>query len=398
MSSRSSGRLMLLATVLLVSANLRPAITVVGPLIERIGSDTGLSPMPLGALGSVPIIAFGVVAPLVHLLSRRFGLEPTILVSLLVLSAGTLLRSAPGTELLPQAVPLFTGTAILSAAIGVGNVLVPAVVKRDFPDQVPLMTGMYTAALVGSAALFSGGAVPLADVLGWDLALAVPAALTLLAAAGWAVRRAPAAQPAPPASAPLPGSGLPTAVWRQPLAWQVTLYFGLQSTLFFTLLTWFPAIQTFHGIDEVAAGLWLGLMQAIGVLASLLVGRIMQRTADQRGVSAAVSGFMLLALVGIIFAPGLMPLWALCAGVATGCSLLLGLTFIALRAGTPRQVGKLSGMAQGIGYLLAAAGPVLAGAVYQGVGSWNVVLWGAIVVALCMGLCGHLAGRSVQLK
>jgi MFS transporter, CP family, cyanate transporter len=396
MSSRASGTLMLLATVLLVTANLRPAITVVGPLIERIGSDNGLSPLALGILGAVPIVAFGLVAPLVHVMGRRFGLERTILISLLVLAGGTLLRSIPGSEAIPQAVTLYTGTAILSAGIGVGNVLVPAVVKRDFPDRVPLMTGVYTAALVGTAALFSGAAVPLADALGWELAFAVPAIFAVLAAVGWALRKPPAPDAPETSASGLAGGGLPTTLWRQPLAWQVTLYFGLQSTLFYTLLTWFPAIQTSHGINEASAGLWLGLFQAAGVVASLIVGQIMQRTADQRGISAVVIAFMLVALLGIITAPGLMPLWALCAGISTGCSLLLALTFISLRAGSPRQVGKLSGMAQGVGYLLAAAGPVFAGALYQSVASWTPVLWCALVVALAQGVLGHLAGRNVQ--
>lgn len=398
MASHSSSRLMLLATVLLVAANLRPAITVLTPLLERIGSDTGLNPAALGALGSVPILAFGVISPMVHLFSRRFGLERTVLVALLILALGSLLRASPGTELVPQAFPLYLGTAILSAGIGVGNVLVPAVVKRDFPDRVPLMTGVYTAALVGAAAVFSGIAVPLADALGWQLALTVPAFLALLAAAGWSVRKAPPAESAAAAPAPLSGSGLPTTVWRQPLAWQVTLFFGLQSTLFYTLLTWLPAIQTSHGINEAAAGLWLALMQAAGVVASLIVGRILQKTVDQRGVSALVCAFMLLALIGIIFFPELMPLWALCAGTSTGCSLLLGLTFITLRARTPRQVSSLSGMAQGIGYLMAALGPVLAGALFQGLGSWDVVLWCVLALSVCQGICGHFAGRAAHLS
>lgn len=391
MPSRFSGRLMLVVTVLLVSANLRPGITVVGPLVERLGAETGLSPLALGALGSVPIVVFGVVSPFVHLLGRRLGLERAILVALLVLAVGTLLRSAGGEF------SLYLGTAVLAAAIGVGNVLVPAVVKRDFPDRVPLMTGLYTAALVAAAAVFSGGAVPLADWLGWEGAFALPAIFALLAAVGWSVRKSP--EPAP-ITAPvlLPGGGLPAAIWRQPLAWQVTLYFGLQSTLFYTLLTWFPAIQTSHGISESSAGLWLGIMQAIGVVASLVTGRIMQSTADQRGISAVVVGFMAVALLGIMLAPALMPVWALCAGVSTGCSLLLALTFVSLRAGSPRQVGRLSGMAQGVGYLLAAMGPLLAGALYQAAGTWTPVLWAALLVVTLQGISGHLAGRNMELE
>lgn len=399
MSSRSTGRLMLLATILLVAANLRPAITVLTPLLERIGEDTGLNPAALGALGSVPILAFGVVSPIVHLLSRRFGAEPTVLVSLVILALGSLLRAAPATDLFPQTVSLYAGTVLLSAGIGIGNVLVPAVVKRDFPDQVPLMTGVYTAVLVGAAAVFSGVAVPLADALNWQLALVVPAALALLAAAGWAMRGRPEVQPTSAGSAlPVGGGGAPTSIWRQGLAWQVTLFFGLQSALFFTLLTWLPAVQTSHGIDEATAGLWLAVMQAGGVVASLVVGRVMQKVTDQRGISAVVCAGLVVALCGIVLFPELIPLWVLCAGMSTGCSLLLGLTFIALRAGTPRQVGQLSGMTQGIGYLMAATGPVLAGALYQVVGSWDAVLWCVLGLAIFQGIFGHFAGRAVHLR
>lgn len=397
---------MLLVTVLVVAANLRPAITVVGPLIETVGADTGLTPTALGLLGSIPIIAFAAVSPFVHLLGVRFGLERTIFVSLLVLTAGTLLRSASG--LLPGAesgaagegwlavLPLYAGTALLSAAIGVGNVLVPAVVKRDFPDRVALMTGVYTAALVAAAASFSAAAVPLAEWLGWEGAFGSAAALALAAAAVWALRGRPCDDGAD--EVPLSSTPAPSSLLRQPLAWQVTLFFGLQSTLFYVLLTWFPAVQTSHGIGEAQAGYWLGLFQAIGVVASLVIGQVLQRSRDQRIVAAAVAGFMIIALAGMILAPALMPLWALSGGISSGSSLMLGLTFISLRASSPTQVGRLSGMAQGFGYLLAAAGPVLAGMLYEAAGSWTPVLLCALAVAVAQLVMGLLAGRSVQLR
>lgn len=397
MSSRASGNALLLVTVLLVTANLRPAITVVGPLIERIGAQTALSPLALGALGSIPILAFGVVSPFVHLLGRRFGLERTIFAALLVLAAGTLIRGVPGQLLLPPEITLYVGTAILSAAIGVGNVLVPAVVKRDFPDRVPMMTGIYTATLVAAAAVFSGAAVPMATSIGWEAALTVPAVLALVAVAGWGLRRSKRREELATGPMPLTGAGVPTAIWRQPLAWQVTLYFGLQSTLFYVLLTWFPAIQTSHGVNEAAAGMWLGIFQAVGVAGSLLVGQMLQRMHDQRAVSAVVAGILIVGLIGIMILPGLMPVWAVLTGMATGCSLLLALTFVSLRARTPTQVGKLSGMAQGAGYLIAACGPIAAGAVYQAVGSWSPVLWGAIVLAILQGVAGHFAARRTTL-
>ncbi|GAA1187072.1 MFS transporter [Nesterenkonia xinjiangensis] len=164
--SAGPSRLLLLATVLLVAANLRPAITVVGPLIEQIGVENGISPSALGLLGALPVLSLGVFSPLVHRLSARIGMERSILVGLVVLAGGTVLRSLPGGQMPSGAWTLYLGTAIIGAAIAVGNVLVPAVVKRDFPHQVPLMTGLYTATLVGAAAVASGVAVPLAELVG----------------------------------------------------------------------------------------------------------------------------------------------------------------------------------------------------------------------------------------
>ncbi|WP_258935197.1 hypothetical protein [Nesterenkonia pannonica] len=102
--------------------------------------------------------------------------------------------------------PLFLGTLILSAAVAVLNVVLPAVVRRDFPDRVPVMTGAYTAVMTGVAALASSTAVPLSGALNWELALAAAAALSLLAALLWGGARA-AAGPVRPSTAAARGAG-----------------------------------------------------------------------------------------------------------------------------------------------------------------------------------------------
>lgn len=397
MSSRAPSQFLLLGTVLVVTINLRPAITVVGPLIETIGADTGLSPTLLGLLGAIPVIAFALVSPTVHLLGARFGLEPTIFGALLLLTGGTLLRAAPQNLLLSTEASLFLGTVVLAAAIGVGNVLVPAVVKRDFPDRVPLMTGIYTATMVGAAAGFSAAAVPLAELFDWPGALAAPAVMALLGAAAWTLRRGRRRQQRALAARTPAAPSMCTAVIGQPLAWQVTVFFGLQSSLFFVLLTWFPAVQTWHGAGQAQAGFWLAVFQAVGVLSSLVIGHIMQRTRDQRGIATVITSFMLIGLLGMIHLPQLMPVWALSCGLASGALLMLGLSFISLRAGTPAQVGRLSSMVQGFGYLLAAAGPVMAGTLYEAAGTWTPVLWACTGLAALLLIAGLFAGRSVQL-
>lgn len=385
-------QLMLIVTVLIVAANLRPAITAVGPLIERIGADTGLGPAALGLLGAIPAVGFGVVALFVAAAGRRWGLERTIFVSLVLLGLGTLLRSLP-----LGGFSLFTGTIILSAAIGVGNVLVPAVVKRDFPTRVPVMTGLYTAVLVGCAAVASGTAVPVAAAQGWELTLGVSAIFALISAGIWGTRlrvsRQAAAEQHRPVVTPEPPGG---SMWRSAVAWQVTAYFALQSGIFYLMLTWFPAIQTSHGISETSAGFWLGAYQAIGIIASLVVGPVMQRSRDQRLVLVALAAIMLIGVLGIIMLPAAMPAWSLIVGFASGGNLLVGLTLISMRARTSGEASRLSGMAQGVGYLLAAIGPLLAGSLFEVTESWSPVLWIIVAAVVVMAAVGMLAGRKVD--
>ncbi|MDZ5078322.1 MFS transporter [Nesterenkonia sp. HG001] len=422
--SAGPSRLLLLATVLLVAANLRPAITVVGPLIEQIGVENGISPSALGLLGALPVLSLGVFSPLVHRLSARIGMERSILLGLVVLAGGTVLRSLPGGQMPSGAWTLYLGTAIIGAAIAVGNVLVPAVVKRDFPHQVPLMTGLYTATLVGAAAVASGVAVPLAELVGWELTLGA-AALLALATAGIWVRRGPP----PPRGAlregpvregpvrlgrqglvPVEGRGAEgvtgrsgagpagrpgRALLRSPVAWQVTAYFGLQSAVFYVMLTWLPSIQTYQGVTPVVAGWWLSGYQAMGIVASLVVGPLMQRTSDQRVIAVGLSAMMGLGVAGMAFAPELLPIWCLISGFASGATLLVSLTMVSLRARTPQQAARLAGMAQGIGYLVAGLGPLAAGVLVDVAGSWLPVLQVLLVVVGVQGMAGWFAGRRV---
>src|SRR5215204_1237087 len=175
---RLRGFLLVLGIVLL-AANLRPALTGVAPLIGQIRADTGISNGVAGLLTTLPLLAFALLSPFAPRVARRFGMERALLASLLILAAGILLRWAVAA--------LFLGTAILGAAIAVGNVLLPGLVKREFPEHAGLMTSVYSTSLGISAALAAGVSVPLAQLagIGWRGALAVWALPALLAAVAW---------------------------------------------------------------------------------------------------------------------------------------------------------------------------------------------------------------------
>lgn len=395
--SGAPSRLLLVATVLVVAANLRPAITLVGPLIERIGAETGMRAAALGVLGALPVFTFAAVSLFVHLLARRWSLEPIIAAALGVLVLGTLLRAAPG---VPYS--LFAGTIILAAAVGVVNVLLPIVVRQDFPDRVPMMTAAYTAALTAVASVASGIAVPLADGIGWQCALASAALVAVVGAALWSLRlrrRRAAADQAQPAEADLPTERpAERSVWRSGLAWQVTLFFGLQASMFYFLLTWLAAIHTHHGFSERAGGYSVAAYQAIGIIGTLTVGRLMQRQDDHRWVSLGLGTAMAAGLCGMLALPALMPLWAMVCGFASTSTLLLAMTMISLRANSPEQSTQLSGMAQGLGYIIAGSLPVLAGTAFDATGSWVPSLGAALVVTAVYTAIGCLCGRNVQIR
>src|SRR5690606_10949572 len=127
--------------IVLVAANLRPAVVAVSPLRPELRADTGLNAAAAGLLTTLPVLCFGVLSPLAPRVARRWGVEQTLFVALVVLCAGFALR------LLPDLVSLFAGTVLVGAAIAFGNVLLPALIKRDFAGRVGLMTGIYSMSL-----------------------------------------------------------------------------------------------------------------------------------------------------------------------------------------------------------------------------------------------------------
>lgn len=379
---------LLTALVFLVALNLRPALTTVGPLLPQIGADTGLGEGGQGLLGAVPLLAFGLASPLVHRVSRRLGAEPTVLLALLVLAASTLFRAYAGSA------GLWIGTVVVGGAIAVGNVLVPAIIKRDYATRVTFAIGVYSAFIALPAAAASALAVPIANATDWRGALAFWALPAVVVAALWLprVRGARAARRV----APLPTSAATTtlvSVWRQPTAWLVTAFMALQSTTFYVMVTWLPTIEAASGVSEAQAGIHLFVYLLVGVPAGLAIPALMRR---EHQVVAAVTASvpMVVGVTGLMLAPELGLLWAVIAGTGTGAALVVALGLIGLRGRTHDETTQLSGMAQSLGYLLAAAGPVAVGTLAERSGSWDGPLALVLGVAGLQVLVAVVAGRD----
>jgi CP family cyanate transporter-like MFS transporter len=373
--------------LLLVAANLRASLTGVGPLLTDIQTELSLSATAAGLLGSLPLLMFAAFAPLARL-GVRLGTERLVMGGLVALVVGILLRSEG------HVVSLFAGTAILGAAIAMTNVLVPALVKQHYPARIPQLTSAYATAMQVFASLGSGVAVPLALLLpgGWRSSLAAWALLGVVAIVFWLPQlRAPRPVVPPVAAA------APHPPWRRAVAWQITGFLGLQSTLFYTAISWYPAYLHDFGYSAAAAGWLLTLYQVFALLAGMLVPLLIRRLADQRLLAVGVATLGLTATCGMWLAPGLAGGWMVLLGIGAGPSLILSLSFIGLRAGSASTAAALSLMTQAVGYFIATLGPLAFGFVRDLSGGWTAPLIFLMVVAVGQGLCGLGAGRRVTI-
>ena len=388
---RLRGRgVLLVVGIVLLAVNLRPALTGLTPLIGQIRADTGISYGVAGLLTALPLLAMGLLSPIASLLAHRFGMERVLLASMLVLAAGILLRSAGAVT------ALFLGTAVLGAAIAIGNVLLPGLVKREFPERVGLMTSTYSTALAVSAAIAAGASFPLADQvgIGWRASLGSWALLALVAAVAWL----PQMRSARPTNASPADSQGVNGPWRSALAWQVTLFMGLQSLGYYVVLTWLPEIlQEQAGISASLAGWMLALAQAVGIASIFLAPVLAGMRPSQHGVvvvAVALTGAGALGL--LIAAETATALWVVLLGLGQGACFSLALTFFALRAPDSGHAAALSGMAQTVGYLLAAVGPFLFGLLRDTTHAWTVPLALLFAVAACLLLTGLGAARDAH--
>lgn len=384
-SNSLNGRTAIVAAlgIMLVAANLRPAVVSVSPLIDNISDSFGFSSGAAGLLTALPVLFFGISAPVAPRLANRYGIERTIFGALIVLVAGIALR------LVPDAAALFAGSVLIGIGIGVCNVVLPALIKRDFAHRSGLMTGLYSMTLSGGAAVAAGLTVPIDDAVGgqWRVTLATWGLFVLSAMVLWLpqLRRV---HTVPPTRA----SG---GLWRDRTAWAITIYMGAQSLIFYTFGAWLPKfLMDEAGMSSGAAGGALALAQTVGLTCSLLAPIIAVRFLDQRVITLAALGICVLGFVGLLTVHGWWVFWAGLVMVGPGCGIGLSLLFMVLRSNSTAQAGQVSGMAQAVGYGLAAIGPILIGAVHDVSGSWTLAMAVLACGAIPQGIAALRAAKA----
>ena len=383
---------LLIIGIIFIAFTLRSPLTSVGPIIAPIREDLGISNLLAGFLTTIPLLAFAIISPFAPRISRRFGLELTLFGSLLLVTAGIILRSLGSIQL------LLTGTFLIGVAIAFANVLLPSLLKLSFPLHVGLMTGIYSMSMNISATIATGVAVPIASGtrFGWQGALGIWAVLGFVALLVWfpQLKHKRLLNASTSSSSSIKTEKTPSLL-RSPIAWSVTFFMGMQSLLFYTTSAWLPEVLIADGLSASHAGWMVSLLQLCQLPMTFIIPIIADKMKDQRQIVVGVALLYLIGYGGILSgATSLTVLWMIIIGIAGGASFGLAMMFFTLRTRTPFEVAGLSGMAQSIGYSFAAIGPILFGSLHDFTGGWTAPMFILIIAALVLFISGMKAGKS----
>jgi CP family cyanate transporter-like MFS transporter len=382
-----TGSAALILGIVFLAANMRAPLTSVGPLVGDIRGTLSISNMAAGILTTLPLLAFALLSPFAPKLSRRFGMEKVLFTALALLTLGIVIRSAAGVA------SLFAGTALIGIAISVCNVLLPGLIKQEFPQRIGVVTGTYSVAMNLCGAVASGISIPLTESLGlgWKGALGCWGILAIVAMAAWIPQLKGRHMPAVAVAS---AGTKRSSIWKSPLAWQVTLFMGMQSFVFYVTVAWLPEILASKGMDAGTAGWMLFLMQFALLPFTFIVPILAAKMNNQRPLVVITGVLFVSGIAGFLFDAPLVALWTVLLGIGAGFAFSLAMMFFGLRTQTTSEAAELSGMAQSIGYLLAAVGPTLFGLLHDMTHGWKIPLMLLLAASVLLFLVGMGAAKN----
>ncbi|MGM1018164.1 MAG: MFS transporter [Actinomycetota bacterium] len=410
------GRVLAVLGILLCAFSLRSAVASLSPVIDHVSEDFPLSSAVVGLIGTAPPVCFAIFGLLTPVFEKRLGLERVTVIALLAISTGLVLRGFS-----VDAVTLLLATALIFAGVGMGNILLPPLVKKYFPDRLGLMMTLYTTAMALSTFIPPLLAVPVADATSWRVSLGMWGVFALAGMIPWILMllrgRAAAQQPASTGAtsdrperpdfedAAVAATG-PIAVepadrrlfsrlWRLSLAWALAAVFATSSTMAYVSFAWLPTIFVDQaGVTPAVAGLLLSLFAFMGLPASLIVPILVVRFQATRPLYLVGVSGGLIGVAGFVLAPvpELLWLWTATFGLV-GALFPLSLVLIGIRARTPESAVALSGFVQSVGYLVAAAFPFMLGILHDATDDWTIPLLVIGAVILASIPAGLIAGR-----
>ncbi|MCC4855235.1 MFS transporter [Vibrio lentus] len=396
MSASLRNSIFVMLGILFLSLNLRGPFTSLAPVLSQVMEGLNLNSSAAGFLTALPLLTFALFSPLVTKISQRIGLEPSLLLALVLITTGITLRSFGIIS------TLYIGTVMIGMGIAIGNVLLPVVVKISFPTRIATVTSLYIFTMGIGSTLGSSLMVPFSDLTlftltGWQLALLMNLVFPILALMIWLPKirkRSSSATNQKQEDKPLPMKKM----IKSGVAWQVTLALGLNSFTFYSLAGWLPQILNDLGYSEIDAGYIYGFLQFSTMVPGLLLLPFLGKNDNQQWLITLCTSSVFIGLIGLLYLPEFAIFWVGLFGLANCSTFIIALSFVGLRTSNSSQAASLSGMAQGIGYALAATGPTLVGKLHALTDSWSVPILLIAAVAFACTIFAALAARDKKIN
>ncbi|MCM3137608.1 MFS transporter [Bacillus safensis] len=389
-SMQTKKRILTVVGVILIAANLRAPITAVGPVLSSIRDNLEISNTLAGTIPTAVLFTFALFSPFAPKITRHFSIESTLFMAITLLLVGIGIRSVGRVD------TLFLGTIIIGSSIAVCNVLLPSFIKHQFAKKLGFMTGVYAVSMNLFGAIGSGISVPISSSLGfeWSGSLSCWGFLTLLTMIFWI----PQLKNNPESVDFFQKENKKNSIslWRSKIAWNVTLFMGTQSFIFFTVISWLPEILETKGLNTNEGGWMLSLMQ-LSMLPATFIVPILAGHFSKQQILVLISFLLLVVgLLGILFGVSFfIPLWIIMIGIGIGMAFSLAMMFFSLRTKNIQEAAELSGMAQSLGYLLAAIGPILFGWLHDVTYHWTVPLLMLIFISVIILITGVNSGKNI---
>lgn len=378
-----------LIIVILIAGNLRSPITAVSPVLSEIMAVLNLTNVQGSLLTSIPLLVFASCSMLVSKIGARTNILYNLMLSVVLMLIGLYLR------VLGNVTMLYVGSLLIGLGICIGNVMTPAYIKKVFPDRIGLMTGVFSVTINVFAALAAGFSIAIGEwtQLGWQgslgiwLVWSIPALLVVGIEMFSARNRRVQEKTAETEKARF-------NVFRSRQAWNISVFMGIQSLVYFCVIAMLPTVLVDYGMEESKTGLVLSVFQLIMAPIVFICPVVAAKMKDQKLLVSLTGAFMLIGLVMLlIFKAEFIYLSVILVGISTGLAFSLSILFFSLRSRTTSGTIKVSGHAQSVGYLIAAFGPPIFGMLHDWDSSWNISFYFLMLMAVIMTFFGIGAAK-----
>lgn len=390
-SSRFTFWLVLCAMILLAT-NMRAPIVALGSIAPVVQEALNISEIQIGWLGAVPMLTFAIGALIAPAIGKRFGLENTLIVMITLLTIGMIIRTV-----IPTWSGFLMGTLLLTLAIGFANTLAAPVIKQRTPKQIPLITGLWSLTMTVTAGIASGVVLPLSEYVGWQWALGGWSLFGIFAIIIWVFLRLRLGSSSQPAVAVPIANTSELSMWRTPFAWQIAVFMGLQSLLFYTVASFLPSIWLSKGLSAVTAGQMGSVFQFMAPISILSLTWLINRGRPIQALAVFAAILNVVGVLGLSYlSTDLAWLWSALMGIGCSAIFTLSMMLFSLRTYTTNQSSELSGMAQAVGYFIAFFGPLGTGWLHESTGSWDLPLLIMLVLMIANVVIAWMVSRPVM--